>query len=39
MTITELNNKYSNGELSLGQGNKELRFKALSVSTEGNGQE
>lgn len=28
--IVELNNKYINGELSLGSGNKELRYNALS---------
>lgn len=30
MTITELNNKYKSGELSLGRGNRDLRFNALS---------
>ena len=30
MTIVELNNKYKDGELSLGTGNKELRYKAIS---------
>lgn len=30
MTIEELNKKYVNNELSLGSGNKELRYQALS---------